>query len=238
LALAAEGGALALLDVDEGRLQRTADVACQRGARGVVAATADVCDEAAMLLALTEVFDRFGPPTATFANAGIERNAPTHAMNRAMWDDVLSVNLTGVFVTVKCALGALLAADSPGAIVCTSSPSAFHGFVGGGNAAYGASKGGIVSFVKSVAVDYAAYGIRVNAVVPGAIDTPLLDLDEDPTRSSVVERAAEQIPLGRLGRPEEIADVVTWLLSDRASYVTGATVVCDGGLTARGVNDF
>jgi NAD(P)-dependent dehydrogenase (short-subunit alcohol dehydrogenase family) len=233
MALAAEGRPLALLDIDRERLVAVGDEVLAHGADGVHTAVADVTSEDDVARAVADAVARHGPPVATFANAGIEVNRATHEMDRATWEHVIAVNLTGVFLTVKHALAALRVAGTRGAIVCTSSPSAFFGFAGGGNAAYGASKGGIASFVKSVAIDYAPYGIRVNAVIPGAIDTPLIA-----ATPSIGEPAAEQIPLGRLGRADEVADVVTWLLSERASYVTGTAVVCDGGLTARSVNEF
>jgi 3-oxoacyl-[acyl-carrier protein] reductase len=127
--------------------------------------------------------------------------------------------------------------------VCTSSPSAFTGFAGGGNGAYGASKGGVSALVRSLAIDYAPQGIRVNAVVPGATDTPLLLVgtpseERAAARDDLLREAGRQIPLGRLGRPDEIAAAVVWLLSDDASYVTGSHLVCDGGLMARSANTF
>jgi NAD(P)-dependent dehydrogenase (short-subunit alcohol dehydrogenase family) len=237
LALAAEGRTVAMVDVDGDGLSAVGDEARQHATGDVVPVVADVASATGLAAALDGVVASHGPPVATFANAGIERNAPTHHLDLASWESVLRVNLTGVFVTVRHALAALVAARRAGAIVCTASPSAFVGFAGGGNASYAASKGGIVAFVKSAATDYGRFGIRVNAVVPGAVDTPLV-LASDDRRASIEARAAGQIPLGRLGRPDEIADVVTWLLSERASYVTGAAIVCDGGLTARGVNDF
>jgi NAD(P)-dependent dehydrogenase (short-subunit alcohol dehydrogenase family) len=119
-------------------------------------------------------------------------------------------------------------------VVCTSSPAAFVGHAGGGNAAYAASKGGISAMVRSLALDYAPYGIRVNAVVPGATDTPLLG----DARDEIAERAREEIPLGRLAAPAEVAEAVLWLWSDAASYVTGSHLVVDGGLMAKSANTF
>jgi NAD(P)-dependent dehydrogenase (short-subunit alcohol dehydrogenase family) len=130
----------------------------------------------------------------------------------------------------------MLAAGATGSVVCTSSPSAFVGFAGGGNAAYAASKGGISALVRSLALDYAAHGIRVNAVVPGATDTPLLTAGAP--REQILERARKEIPLGRLGEPAEVAEAVVWLWSDAAGYVTGSHLVVDGGLMAKSANTF
>lgn len=243
LALAVEGHRLALVDIDGASVEAVAAESLARGAPDAVAFAAEVSSEDDVARCVGRVARELGPPAATFANAGIEINGPAHELALSTWQQVIGVNLTGVFLTTKHVLGALLEAGVGGSIVCTGSPSAFCGFAGGGNAAYGASKGGIVALVKSLAVDYAAYGIRVNAVIPGAIDTPHLGVgvptDERGAHlDELRRRAAAQIPLGRLGRPDEVAEAVTWLLSSRSSYVTGSTLVCDGGVTARSANDF
>lgn len=239
LALAADGRAVALVDIDTAAINGICDEARDRGAPVAVPIVADVAVEEELVPALEQTFAEHGSPSAAFANAGIEINRPAHELDSGTWNRVLDVNLTGVFLTVRSVLAAMVAAGTAGSIVCTASPAAFAGFAGGGNAAYGASKGGVVAFVKSVAVDYARFGIRVNAIVPGAIDTPLLRLAGGDGQAELLgERAAAAIPLGRLGRADEVADVVMWLLSAQASYVTGATITCDGGLTARSANDF
>lgn len=242
-ALAADGHKLGLVDIDGDRAEAVATESIGRGANGVVPIAADVSSEDDVRRCVAKITDHLGPPTATFANAGIEVNGPAHEFPLATWQQILGVNLTGVFLTAKHVLRTLIDAGVGGSIVCTGSPSAFVGFAGGGNAAYSASKGGIIALVKSLAVDYARHGVRVNAVVPGSIDTPHLSIGiPDSERAAHLEglarNAGTQIPLGRLGRPEEVAEAVTWLLSTRASYVTGSTVVCDGGLTARSANDF
>jgi NAD(P)-dependent dehydrogenase (short-subunit alcohol dehydrogenase family) len=203
----------------------------------------DVSDEAAVVRALDRARDELGGATAVLANAGIERNGRAHELPYDDWARTLAVNTTGAFLVARHAIGALLEAGTGGSVVCTSSPAAFTGFAGGGNAAYAASKGGVSAMVRSLAVDYAPAGIRVNAVVPGGTDTPLLTYDAPPAerdalRERLVAGAREQIPLGRLGRPEEIAAGVLWLWSDGASYVTGSHLVVDGGLMAKSANTF
>jgi NAD(P)-dependent dehydrogenase (short-subunit alcohol dehydrogenase family) len=235
LAAGQRGDRVAVLDVDGAGA--IADQARHAGAPAAVGLEVDVRDEAAVEAAIATVTDELGVPTAVLANAGIEVNAPAHELEREQWDRTLDTNLTGAFLTARHAIRALLGASARGSLVLTSSPSAFVGFAGGGNAAYAASKGGISALVRSLALDYAPHGIRVNAVVPGATDTPLLAAGGS-AREELVERARHEIPLGRLAAPSEVAEAVLWLWSDAASYVTGSHLVVDGGLMAKSANTF
>ncbi len=242
--LAAERGArVAVVDVDRDRAEQVAGEAAGRGAAGALGLGCDVGREGQLRQALERCERELGVADAVLANAGIEINAPAHELTLEQWQQVIDVNLTGTFLTARHGIAALLRSDRVGALVCTSSPAAFVGFAGGGNAAYAASKGGISALVRSLALDYAAHGIRVNAVVPGATATPLLVTgvpadDRDAAWAGLERDAREQVPLQRLARPEEIAQAVLWLLSDEASYVTGSHLVCDGGLLAKGANTF
>ncbi|HEY3943853.1 MAG TPA: SDR family oxidoreductase [Solirubrobacteraceae bacterium] len=243
LAASRQGANIAALDVDVAQLDDVASRATREGANDVLAINADVRSEPAVEEALQRCRERLGVPTAVLANAGIEINAPAHEISLGDWNRTLEVNLTGAFLTARIAIREMLSAGIGGSIVCTSSPSAFVGFAGGNSAAYAASKGGISAMVRSFALDYASAGIRVNAVVPGAIDTPLLTVtapaeQRSRLRDRIVERAQEQVPLCRLGTPAEVANAVVWLWSDGASYVTGSHLVVDGGLLAKGANDF
>jgi NAD(P)-dependent dehydrogenase (short-subunit alcohol dehydrogenase family) len=222
------GAAVAAAAAREGARVAGLDIAFDGVQPGVLALEADVGDEAAVERAVARCRDELGVATKVLANAGIEINAPAHELPRAEWDRTLEINLTGAFLTARCAIRAMLEAGLPGSVVCTSSPAAFVGFAGGGNAAYAASKGGISAMVRSLALDYAPAGIRVNAVVPGATDTPLITGDPD----------VAQIPLGRLGTPDDVAAAVLWLWSDAAAYVTGSHLVVDGGLMAKSANTF
>jgi NAD(P)-dependent dehydrogenase (short-subunit alcohol dehydrogenase family) len=237
LAAARRGASVAALDVDGERAGATAAEAERAGAPAALGLAVDVCDEAALEAAIARVREELGVPAGVLANAGIEVNAPPHELALEQWERTLDVNLTGAFLTARHAIRAMLDAGVGGSVVCTSSPSAFVGFAGGGNAAYAASKGGISALVRSLAVDYAPHGIRVNAVVPGATDTPLLTAAM-PDREQLLERARREIPLGRLAAPAEIAEAVMWLWSDAASYVTGSHLVVDGGLMAKSANTF
>lgn len=244
LACAQRGAKVATLDIDAARATAVAVEALAAGARSAIGITCDVSDEVSVRGAYDEVEQTLGGFDAVCANAGIEVNAPLHTFDLGSWTRVIEVNLVGVFLTCREALRRLVAAGAGGSIVCTSSPSAFVGFPGGGNSAYAASKGGVSAFVRSAAVDYAQYGIRVNAVVPGATDTPMLlasqgdEGDQAAELDRIRSAAKTQIPLGRLGQADEIAAAIVWLLSSEASYVTGTHLVCDGGLMARSANDF
>jgi NAD(P)-dependent dehydrogenase (short-subunit alcohol dehydrogenase family) len=241
LTAAARGARVAALDIDGDRLAAVADEAREAGSPTVLALQVDVRDEPSVEAALSQCREAFGAPTAVLANAGIEVNSPPHEMTLEQWQRVIDVNLTGVFLTTRLAIAAMLDEGIRGSVVCTSSPSAFVGFSGGGNAAYAASKGGISALVRSLALDYAPAGIRVNAVVPGATDTPLLTVgvagaERATARAEIARLAGEQIPLGRLGAPVEIAEAVLWLWSEAASYVTGSHLTVDGGLMAKSAN--
>jgi NAD(P)-dependent dehydrogenase (short-subunit alcohol dehydrogenase family) len=240
LAQAAEGRRLALLDIDEHGVHAVADEARTLGAPSADAWRCDVSVESDVARVFAELAT-VGRVNAVFSNAGIERNEQAHRMSPTTWAQVLDTNLTGSFLVCRAAIATMLDGGDGGSIVCTSSPAAFQGFVAGGNAAYAASKGGIGAFVRSLAVDYAPHGIRVNAVVPGAIDTPILVAESDDATASLArmkEEAQTQIPLGRLGHPDEVAKAVSWLLGPDSSYVTGTHLVCDGGLLARSSNTF
>ncbi|TDD67421.1 SDR family oxidoreductase [Jiangella aurantiaca] len=243
LAAAARGARVAALDVDEAAASAAALAALELGASEAVPVACDVSSEPSVVTAFDAVAAAVGDPGAVFANAGIEVNAPVHSFPVSSWERVVAVNLVGVFLTCREALRRLVATGRGGSVVCTSSPAAFVGHSGGGNSAYAASKGGVSAFVRSAALDYAPHGIRVNAVVPGATDTAMLTAGvasgaRDAELDRIRAAATTQIPLGRLGRPDEVAAAVLWLLSEESSYVTGSHLVCDGGLMAKSANDF
>ena len=243
VAAGAQGASVAAVDVDAEQLDRVVAQVAQAGASDVLALEADVRSEHAVQEALARCCMRLGVPTAVLANAGIEVNAAAHELPLQEWNRTIEVNLTGAFLTARHAIREMLREGVGGSVVCTSSPAAFVGFAGGNNAAYAASKGGISAMVRSLALEYASAGIRVNGVVPGATDTPLLTVaapaeQRSELRNHIVEHAREQVPLGRLGTPEEVASAVLWLWSEAASYVTGSHLVVDGGLLAKGANNF
>jgi NAD(P)-dependent dehydrogenase (short-subunit alcohol dehydrogenase family) len=227
--LAVDAGArVALIDRDEQALEQAA--AALKG--DVIAAPCDVSEEEPLRSAFDGADAAVGPPTGVVVASGIDRGGLVHELAAATWDAVLAVNLRGTFLTCREALRRMIG-QRRGAIVCVSSPLAFVG-VPGGASAYSASKGGVSAPVRTLAVDYAQYGIRVNALLPGPTESDLMwaNVPSDEV-SDVRDAVRREVPLGRLAAPEEPARVGLWLLSDAASYVTGAQVPCDGGVLAK-----
>lgn len=235
---AARGIPVAVVDIDEATARDVAREARIAGSPFSIAIQSDIRNEDDVRRAFETCRGQLGVPTRIVANAGIEIVRLAHETRLDEWDRVIGTNLTGTFITCRAGISLLLEAKQAGSVVCVSSPSAFVGFAAGSNSAYGSSKGGISALIRALAIDYAGDGIRVNAVVPGATDTPILSVTTHDTGQSPFELAKTQIPLGRLARPDEIADAVDWLLGPHSSYVTGSHVFVDGGLTARGANDF
>jgi 3-oxoacyl-[acyl-carrier protein] reductase len=223
------GANVAVLARDSEALRETARL-------GAVTYPADVTDEAAVVAAFAGIEQRFGDIHGLFANAGIGvLEGPVHLLPSPGWDRVIATNLRGTYVCLRETLTRMMARNHGGSIVCTSSCVAQTAIPGVGSA-YHASKGAVEAMVRSVAVDYGRHGIRCNAISPGATDTQLMwtgvgqsDLD------AVRQQVAASIVLGRVADPAEIARAAVWLLSDSASYVTGSTLVVDGGVTITSV---
>ena len=202
-----QGEGIAAIDLDPACLQDVVSQARQAGARDVLALESDVGSEQAVDSALRNAASVSASDCGP-RECGIEINSAAHELALCDWSRTLDVNLTGAFLVARRAIAEMLAAGVSGSIVCTSSPAAFVGFAGGGNAAYAASKGGISAMVRSLALDYARAGIRVNCVVPGATDTPLLTAAVSPAerpraRDRIAVLAREQVPLGRLVPPRK-----------------------------------
>jgi len=233
LACAERGAAVAVLDLDAGAAERTAGEAREHGAPAVASAACDVRDEASVAAAIGACASEAGPLRGLVTCAGIGDGGLVHELSLDSWRAVLDTNLTGTFLTCKHVLRHMLEHGLGGSIVCASSPWAEVSAPGGATA-YSASKGGISAFVRSLALDYAPHSVRVNAIVPGATETPLMwagiPEDEIPAARS---RISAQLVTGRLAQPREIAEGIVWLLGEHASYVTGSHLVVDGGLMAR-----
>ena len=188
-----------------------------------MAVQADVSDADAVAGMFTTVADELGPVTVLVNNAGITDDGLLLRMGVDQWDHVLSTNLRSVYLCTKTALKPMLRARS-GRIISVSSISGIAGNPGQSN--YSASKAGVIGFTKSIAKEVGSRGITVNAVAPGFIATDMTNA----LGEAVTEGVAKQISLGRLGQPEEVASVVRYLASEDASYITGQTIVVDGGL--------
>jgi NAD(P)-dependent dehydrogenase (short-subunit alcohol dehydrogenase family) len=179
--------------------------------------------------AVSRTLEAYGRLNFAFNNAGIEQPVkPIVEVEDDEWDRLMAVNLRGVFLCMKQQIPAMLHGGG-GAIVNTSSGAGVMGIAGQG--AYAATKFGVIGLTKSVALDYAAQNIRVNAICPGIIDTPMMDRFSGGTDEGR-ERVIAQEPVGRMGRPEEIASAVMWMCSDNAGFLVGHALVMDGGQTA------
>lgn len=188
-----------------------------------IAVQADVGDPDSVTAMFAMVGERLGSVEILVNNAGITRDALVLRMGVEAWDEVIETNLRSVYLVSKAALRGMLRARW-GRIVSISSVSGIAGNPGQAN--YAASKAGIIGFTKSVAREVGSRGITVNAVAPGFIETDMTDALGD----EITTAARERIALGRLGQPEEVAAAVGYLASDDASYVTGHTLVVDGGI--------
>lgn len=230
---AEEGAKVVVSDIDSVGGNDTVDLVVSSGGEAVFV-EADVSDEAQIANLLEKTIDQFGRLDCAVNNAGIEgKIGPIADQDVASFDRVLSVNLRGVFLSLRAEITAMLKTGG-GAIVNLSSVAGLIGFPG--LSPYVASKHGVNGLTKNAALEYAKEGIRVNSICPGGIDTRMLDSLVEQTSGGSMETSEMMAPLhpiGRIGEAEEVANLIVWLCSDRASFVTGAHVPIDGGYVAQ-----
>ncbi|GJE56919.1 SDR family NAD(P)-dependent oxidoreductase [Methylobacterium thuringiense] len=222
LAFAREGAQVAITDRTEAALdQLRAEIEAASGE--VLAIRCDVSVPEDVEAAVAKTTERFGRIDCAFNNAGVENKAaPVHEITLDEWDRILDINLRGTFVCMKHEIAQMLR-QGGGVLVNTSSGAGIRGVAGG--ASYAASKHALIGLTKSAALDYAKANIRVNAVLPGNIETPMMDR----FTGGDIQKAIDLEPVGRLGKPEEIAEAVLWMCSDLGAFVTGAAISVDGG---------
>ncbi|HSP01415.1 MAG TPA: glucose 1-dehydrogenase [Thioalkalivibrio sp.] len=225
LDMIAEGARVVIADMDEDRGESLAARLNEAHEGSAVFQPVDVTDENQVETLFETTLSRLGSVDVVFNNAGIGGMAAADSYPLEDWQRIIDINLTGVFLVAKHALGPMKEQGSGSIINCAS----ILGNVGQSmTAAYSAAKGGVVNLTRTLAIEMAPHGIRVNTVSPAYIDTPLLrDFDQDTLKALIALH-----PVGRLGRPEEVAKAVSFLASDDASFITGANLLVDGGFTA------
>jgi NAD(P)-dependent dehydrogenase (short-subunit alcohol dehydrogenase family) len=227
LVMAREGARVAVTDRAEASAAETVALINAAGGQAI-AIGGDVTRESDVTAMIARTVAAYGRIDCAFNNAGIAGRAVgppgqrTHELSQTAFDTMLAVNLTGVFLCLKCEIAQMLAQGGGGAIVNTAS---IAGLIGLANSAhYVAAKHGVVGLTKSAAIEYAQDGIRVNCVNPGYVATPM-------TKETIEERGQDilaKVPMRRFGVPDEIAEAVAWMCSDKASFMTGAAHVVDG----------
>jgi NAD(P)-dependent dehydrogenase (short-subunit alcohol dehydrogenase family) len=226
--LAQLGAKVSLLDRDEEFGKRTAAAITSSGGSAVFFGC-DVSKSADVTYAIGKVRSEFGGIDVLVSNAGIQEYGDVVTTTEELWDRVMNVNLKSCFLVSKSVVPSMLERGG-GAIVVVGSVQSMTAI--GNSAAYVTAKHGLLGLVRAMALDYAAKGIRVNCVCPGAIDTPMLRwaANLDPNPQKVIETCDRMHAMGRIGQPEEVAQAVAYLASSWASFITGAALLVDGGM--------
>jgi 3-oxoacyl-[acyl-carrier protein] reductase len=223
LKFATEGATVAVCDMNADAVSSVVK-ACREAGATCVGFTVNVTNRESVVDMVGKVLHQFGRIDVLVNNAGITRDARLQKMTLSQFDDVIDVNLRGVFHVAQSVADCMVEQGS-GVILNASSVVGIHGNYGQTN--YAAAKFGVIGFTKTWSRELGPKGVRVNAVAPGFIDTPILSTVPD----DVLTKMREQVPLRRLGKPEEIANVYAFLASDEASYINGAVIEVSGGMT-------
>lgn len=239
-AFCAEGAAVVVVDRDGDGADRVVEEVAAVGGTAV-AMQADVTDETALAAVAKGTLDRFGPTTTLFANAGIPGSGRAGDISVDDWDKVIAVNLTSVWLSSRAVLPQMI--DNGGGSIINQA--SVGGLVGvGGIASYAAAKAGVIGLTRQMAVDYGPSGIRVNAICPGTVPTPLVRKTYEEgggfasTQTTpagfdeMMERNRARYPIGKIGKPENIAMMAVYLASDESEWTTGTVIPVDGGMTA------
>jgi NAD(P)-dependent dehydrogenase (short-subunit alcohol dehydrogenase family) len=229
-AFAEAGASVVLADWHEEAAQSAAKELANKGHK-TLAVRCDVSDDVQVEAMVKQTVATFGRLDAAYNNAGVQNVlAETADTTQEDYDRVMGINLRGVWSCMKFELQQMRKQGSGTIVNCSS----LGGLVGGAERGiYHAAKHGVLGFTKSAALEYAARGIRINAICPGLIWTPMADQMVAGGQGEILEAMKKSVPMGRYGRAEEIADVVLWLSSDAASYVTGQSISVDGGFIMR-----
>lgn len=231
--LCEEGVDVAIIDINPFGVNRAVTELAERTDARVIGVVCDVSQEDEVSTAFSELRRSLGRLDLLVVNAGIylrHEDARAHELQKEVWDRIMSVNLDGAFLTAKHGVRAILSHADGGSVVFVGSPNGLYACAPT-DEAYTSSKAGMYGLARVMALDYAADAIRVNIVMPGFTETPIAkDLIEDAIEH---QRILTSIPLGRAGQPDEIAAAVVFLLSEDASFITGAGLFVDGGLTVK-----
>ncbi|MCC7450170.1 MAG: SDR family oxidoreductase [Anaerolineae bacterium] len=231
-ALAREGAKVAIGDINETEGQKTAAEIQQKGGEVFFQKT-DVSVSASVQQLVEATVARYGKLDVLVNNVGVAIPGSAADISEEDWNKVININLGGVWRGIKYAIPHLIK-NGKGSIINTSSVQALVGFKGWSG--YAASKGAIISLTQQVAIDYAPYEIRVNAIAPGTIMTPMNEkiFEETPDRDALIRNWNEMHPIGRFGQPEEVGELILFLASDESSFITGEVIRVDGGVVVKG----
>ncbi len=228
IALAEAGSDVAIIDIDIAEAEKTAKEISDKEGVKTIAIKADVTSQSDVDMMLATIVDNFGKLDAAFCNAGICMNFPCEEMTLENWKKVIDINLTGVFLTAQAAAKQMLK-QGFGSIINTASMSGTVVNIPQPQCSYNASKAGVMQLTKSMAVEFATRGVRVNSISPGYMGTELIMNSEK--LKPLIKQWEGMTPVGRMGRPEELQGIAVYLAGDASSFTTGSDFIIDGAFT-------